>query len=143
MLALCLRRLQDVCDAEDAAQETFVRALGHEAVFAAPVPWLLRVATNICIDHFRRRQTRELLLSALRIGFASHTGDWPEFDDMDRLLSFLTAAERKVITATILEDHSHIEAGELLGISASTSRVLQSRALRKLRDQELADGAVV
>jgi RNA polymerase sigma-70 factor, ECF subfamily len=47
-------------DAEDLAQETFVRAYSSINSFqgrATLNTWLLRIATNLCIDYSRRRRT--------------------------------------------------------------------------------------
>ncbi len=56
---LCLRFLSPA-DAEDAAQEAFVKAFTHRTQLdpERPVlPWLLTVARNLAIDRVRRRQT--------------------------------------------------------------------------------------
>lgn len=48
-------------DAEDLAQDTFVRAFGSIHSFesrAALNTWLFRIATNLCIDYRRRRSRR-------------------------------------------------------------------------------------
>jgi len=133
VLGFCIKRLRDRCDAEDAAQETFARALRHVGVFAAPAPWLLRAASHVCTDQVRRQQTQQLLVAALhaRLGPQRQAEWYP--GDIDELLALLTLSERTVITSTMLEDRSHSDTAALLGIKASTSRVLQSRALKKLR----------
>jgi RNA polymerase sigma-70 factor (ECF subfamily) len=54
---LCLRLLRDVTAAEDATQETFVRAWTALDTHRVGLfrPWLLRVATNHCYDVLRAR----------------------------------------------------------------------------------------
>lgn len=55
-------------DAEDLTQETFVRAFGAIGAFegrASLRTWLLRIATNKCIDH--RRRSRKPTLSAAHL----------------------------------------------------------------------------
>ena len=55
---LCLRVLQDPEEAQDAAQETFVRAWSAIATYDAEqpfTPWLLRIARNLCLDLLRLR----------------------------------------------------------------------------------------
>jgi RNA polymerase sigma-70 factor (ECF subfamily) len=43
-------------DAQDAAQEVFLRLLKHlDRIDGDPKPWLYRVTVNICNDHYRRR----------------------------------------------------------------------------------------
>jgi len=56
---LCYRMLGDVTQAEDAAQETFLRVYTklntykHERKFSS---WLLSIASHYCIDQLRRRR---------------------------------------------------------------------------------------
>lgn len=66
---LALWKLGNRSDAEDVTQETFVRAWGGMAAYDPSRSfdaWVLRIATNLCIDQIRRRQRRtEMSLDAL------------------------------------------------------------------------------
>ena len=58
LLRFCLRRLNDLHEAEDAAQEAFARAWKALPQFAGErrfYPWLTVIAGNICTDMLRRR----------------------------------------------------------------------------------------
>lgn len=137
VFAVCRRYLNDEGDAEDVTQETFVRALDHPEVFNKPRAWLICVATRLCIDDLRRRRRGQTALSSL-LAQTAHAA--PQFaadgelaGSVDHVLAMLTLAERRVLTCTLLEDLSHAETGRRLGIAQSTSRVLLSRALKRLR----------
>jgi len=59
--AVALHCMRDATEARDMAQEVFIRVYqrmatlqGHETF----LPWLLRVARNVCIDQLRRRKVR-------------------------------------------------------------------------------------
>jgi len=67
----CYRMLASFEEAEDAVQETFLRAWRSQETFGAAAPtgasdeggpnfraWLYRIATNVCLDQLRRRKRR-------------------------------------------------------------------------------------
>ncbi len=76
---LCLRMLGAQQAAEDAAQETFLSAYRNVAGMRGPSvrAWLLRIASNACIDELRRRRRHPQL---------SLDAPTPGSDDHDRAL---------------------------------------------------------
>jgi len=53
LLRLCFVYLKDAALAEDAVQETFIKAYKHLEGFrgdASPKTWLVRIAVNVCKD---------------------------------------------------------------------------------------------
>src|SRR6516225_4248059 len=64
LLVHCYRMLGSLPDAEDAVQETLLRAWWYRDTVreGAPLrPWLYRVATNACLDAIARDQRRAVL----------------------------------------------------------------------------------
>jgi RNA polymerase sigma-70 factor (ECF subfamily) len=65
---LCARMLGDPVEAEDAAQETFLRAyrgLNRYDRSRSFATWLLSIASHHCIDQVRRRRVAPLSIEAL------------------------------------------------------------------------------
>lgn len=56
----CLKLLRDDAEAQDAAQEVFVRALTHldGLRYGSPLPWLHEIATRHCLNRLRDRSRR-------------------------------------------------------------------------------------
>ncbi len=62
IFTLAKKLLSDIDEAEDATQETFIRAYNRLETFggrSAFATWLYRIGTNICHDHLRRRLRRQ------------------------------------------------------------------------------------
>lgn len=154
--ALCLRHLPTDTDADDALQETFLRAfrLLHELSDPDGLrPWLYAIARNVCAERRRsaaRRNKHEHAAAEERIvmsGLAStnhsphppptaqHRASVPDAVEKSEALSRLSAAldelpddERLAIHLYYLEPDPVAAAGTSLGISRSGFYKLLSRA---------------
>jgi RNA polymerase sigma-70 factor (ECF subfamily) len=66
--ARCRQILGDAAAAEDVTQETFLRVHRHIRALPGPdgvLPWLYRIATNLCLNALRDGRARPLLLGQL------------------------------------------------------------------------------
>jgi RNA polymerase sigma-70 factor (ECF subfamily) len=137
LFAAMLLVTHDRHEAEDIAQETFVRMWQRWDRLEAiddPVAYAFRIAMNVWRSRRRRVQT------ALRRALHSELGrdDLSLVDEADavtRAMRHLSPRERAVVILTDLLDWTSQQAGSALGIRASTVRVLRSRAHEKLRER--------
>ena len=141
LLALATRMLGDAAEAEDVAQESFMRlwrqASGWRAGGARFDTWLHRVALNLCYDRLRRR--REIVVEAVPDrpdpGPAPDAGV-EERDSSSRVavaLQALPERQREAIVLAYYLEMSNIEAASAMDISVEALESLLSRARRKLR----------
>ena len=130
-------------DAEDLTQVTFERALKAWHRFdsrrASVGTWLMAIAKNALIDHFRREPgQRTVYLDGERWEGREPSIGGPE----ERLgtepallaaLATLSDREREVLALRFGGDLGGREIAELLGLSLSNVQQILSRSLRKLR----------
>jgi len=139
-------------DAEDAAQEAFVKAWAALPRFRAGAPfrpWLLRIVANEARN--RRRSASRRTGLALRVAEDRPSGDAAPSPESAVLASersaLLLAAvstlrdeDREIIAARYFLDLSEAETAETLALARGTVKSRLSRALVRLR-AALADGS--
>lgn len=140
LLSLAQRMLGDDAEAEDVAQETFIRAWRFAPRWrpgrAGFDTWLHRVALNLCYDRLRRR--------------VPSTSDLPEQEDpgpppdrnlqardvgrrVEASLRALPSRQREAIVLCHYQELGNIDAAALMGVSVEALESLLSRARRALR----------
>ena len=125
----CGRTLRDPVEAEDLAQEVFMRFWRERARIDDPVAvtaWLYRTATNLAVDRLRSRRATPVDDDTL-LGLAPPAPGNPETESHARVLlrDFLAAIPADLLKAAILsrvDGLTHPEAAGVLGISERTLR---------------------
>ena len=149
------RILGNSSENEDAVQEVFLRAFTALQKFDLKLPfgpWVMRIATNYCIDQLRRKRNRKTQLwSELNeydqeklLKDLSHPGDW-ESSSMEgtegyarvaqALLDGLNPKYRAAFVLREVEERDYKEVAELLGTSEVAARVRVSRARVELQNK--------
>jgi RNA polymerase sigma factor (sigma-70 family) len=136
---------RSAADAEDAAQEAFVKAyyaLGRFRTQSPFRPWILRIVANEARNRVRSARRREGL--ALRVAEDRPSGGAapsPEAAALDRerdeallaAMAQLSEPDRQIITCRYLLDLSEAETADTLGLRRGTVKSRLSRALGRLR----------
>ena len=139
--SLC-RRLGSAEDAEDLAQETYLRALRAlpSYRFEAPVRvWLLSIARHVCADHVRRRVRRGAIAQRFRAAPAVSQPDHRiAVDDLVQRLD-RDQAEAFVLTQEL--GLGYAEAAEVCDRPVGTIRSRVSRARAALAEMVRAADA--
>jgi RNA polymerase sigma-70 factor (ECF subfamily) len=142
-LALSITR--DPVDAEDVAQDAFVRAFRFAASFderrGSVAAWLLGITRNVALDRVRVRRRQPEPAGVLPPDLDAdpvEVGDVVERRaDATRvatLMRALPAAQREALVAVTLFGLSTREVSERAGIPQGTVKTRVRLALRKLRD---------
>jgi RNA polymerase sigma-70 factor, ECF subfamily len=147
--------LHDAADAEDAAQECYLRALRHFDTFRGPAmkPWLFAILRNICNGEFARR-------SGLLQAIESETDEdkdavplWQEpqvsqeaemlrqwdAETIRRLVAELPDAFREALVLREISDLSYREIADVVGVPVGTVMSRLARARSMLRKAWIAE----
>lgn len=148
---LCCRMLGNAADAEEAAQETFLRAFSRlktydeERKFSS---WLLSIGSHYCIDRLRRRRFTWMDIDDLAPKLESpHHEERPEqaylqaemSDEIQGKLDQLPALYRSVLVLRYWHHASYQEMGDVLGISESAVKSRLHRARKAMAELMLQE----
>jgi len=129
--------LRDEALAEDAIQETFlkawqrIRSLRDED----PGPWLTRIAMNESISSYRRRHRFQALTERFgRLSTAKVQSSSEARLDLAQALDQLTVEQRAAVALHYYRDLSVEDAASALRIPVDTLKSRLKTALRRLRD---------
>jgi RNA polymerase sigma-70 factor (ECF subfamily) len=143
---ICLRMLRDPSEAEDAAQDTFVRVFLKINTFrgeSAFSSWLYRLTTNVILMRFRQNKRYwaplgERIRGNLDPGCEIdapdlHTGDPVGRLDLQAAIDLLPDGCKAAFILHAVHGYEHKEIGALLGCSVGNSKSQLHRARKRLR----------
>ncbi len=139
------RYLSNHDDADDAAQEAFIRALNNLNKFKAESgvkTWLYRITVNVCLNLQRKKKVRSIFKvfddnDSRDIPLEKHLPDRDiqikEFEDkfLD-ILSSLPKKQRETFALRYFDEMSYEEISNLLGTSVGGLKANYHQAVKKL-----------
>ncbi len=152
LFAFIYRYLGNESEARDAVQETFVRVYFKAGTFRPHCKvktWIYSIALNQCRDLARKRGRMPVMIRLDQpVGESGATREVADFraipnaeaSDADRFAQLREAIDRlpersrAALVLCALEQRSHKEAAEILGIAPKTVENLVHRAKAKLRE---------
>ena len=147
MLGLARRILGNAGDAEDVAQEAFIRVWTHAPRWqplAQFRTWLTRVVVNLCLDRKRRALWVDLDAVGEVVDPAPRADEKAESDERGRMLTAaidkLPARQRSAIMLTYAEGMSNAQVAEILDTTVSAVEkllVLAKQNLRRALESEI------
>lgn len=143
---LCYRMLGEPEAAEDAAQETFLRACQNLLRYDRARPfatWLLSIAAHYCIDRLRRRRFTFIAIEddeSEEVSFPDPTAIDPEVETERRqeqeqlhaVLRRLDATDRAAVILRYWYDFSEVEIAESLRLTIPAVKSRLHRARRQM-----------
>ena len=156
---LTLRMVGNDADAQDLAQEAFVRAwrgLGSFQFTSQFSTWLYRLTSNICIDFLRAQKRRKVVSLTMLRDDEDSQWDLPDDDPLpeqqmiaaeerealSRAFASLDPEFRQILTLRIVNGCSYQQISQILGIAEGTVKSRISRAREQLRKKMAANGNI-
>lgn len=146
MLSVCMRYISDRDTAQEVLQEGFIKvfeklgAFDHKGSFEG---WIRRIIANTAIDAIRKSKKDPYLTdndNDFKLGTSDPVVEREEveFGELKaeialEAIQLLSPAYRTVFNLYVLEDYSHKEIGEMLGISEGTSKSNLAKAKMNLQ----------
>lgn len=142
---LCYRMTGNAQDAEDAAQETFLRAYQNLRRYDQARPfstWLLSIAAHYCIDQARKRRHPVIAIEELPVpdlpepapGLEATLSRKEEQQRIHRLLDTLDPVDRAAVIMYYWYDFSYDEICQALSLSLSAVKSRLHRARRAMAE---------
>lgn len=146
LLGVCMRYISDHDQAQEVVQECFIKIFDKLVDFdfkGSFEGWMRRIIVNAAIDkiRFNKRQAistdNDFLLGANQYeeddAFANEVLIKLKAEEAMKAVQSLSPAYRTVFNLYVIENYSHSEIAEILGISEGTSKSNLAKAKQNLR----------
>ncbi|WP_240491748.1 RNA polymerase sigma factor [Flavivirga aquatica] len=140
MLNVSIRIVKIKEDAEDVVQESFIEAFKNlnkfrfESTFGS---WLKRIVINRSINHLKLKKIPLTIIDEFNYNIPETVevkNETLEVNKIKKAIKKLPQGYQTIISLYLIEGYDHVEIGEVLGISVSTSKSQYHRAKKKLAE---------
>lgn len=141
MYNTCLRIVNNVADAEDLVQESFIDAFrnierfNYHSTFGA---WMKRIVINKSINHLRNKKLKLVDIGQTNVTDLQNEKEIDEesiqfqVEEIKKAVAKLPDGYRAVFTLNAFEGYDYNEIAEILNITATTARTQYHRAKKQL-----------
>ena len=146
MLSVCIRYIPDRDSAQEVLQEGFIKVFDKIGAFdhkGSLEGWIRRIVVNTAIDHIRKSKKDPFRTDQdddFKLGASDPMVEMEELQLLElkaelamEAIQQLSPAYRTVFSLYVLEDYSHKEIAEKLGISEGTSKSNLAKAKMTLQ----------
>jgi RNA polymerase sigma-70 factor (ECF subfamily) len=148
VLTLCVRMLENLAEAEDLTQETFLKVFRRIQTFSgesAFSTWLHRITVNVVLMHIRKKtvaqrpleeRTEETRAHRLELGGADpYLNGTIERLTLHRAIDQLPRGFKAEFVLYDIEGYEHREIADMRGCSTGNSKSQLHKSRRRLREQ--------
>lgn len=155
MMAVCIRYARDTDEAQDLFQDGFIKVFRKIGMYDGKGPlgaWIRRTIANNALDYLRKHKREMQQVSSYKEAYLHEQDDvihpfneevkMPDRDRLMELIGQMPHGYRTVFSMYAVEEYSHKEIAEALGITESTSKTQYRKAkgyLRNLINNELKE----
>lgn len=147
MMGVCYRYSKNRDDAYDMFQDGFIKVFEKLHMYNGKGPlgaWIRRTIVNNILDELRRQKRLMNYEESYRVDFNTHNDGWDDNFEMDEddpvnhnrileMVQSLPPGYRTVFNLYAIEDYSHREIADMLGITESTSKTQYRKAKGHLK----------
>lgn len=140
VLGRCRTLLRNEADAQEAAQEVFLRVHRYQDAFrgeSSPSTWLFKVTTTTCLNRLRTRRRRpEDMMEEPPLGAVEDTvlTGTDLRDLVERVLELADETTRACVVYHVVDGMTHDEVGELVGLGGAAVRKRIATFRKRLQD---------
>jgi RNA polymerase sigma factor (sigma-70 family) len=135
MLGICYRYTRSIRDAEDVLQEGFVKVFHHLGQYKQEGElgaWIRRIMVNTALNYLKRNRKYQEEMYFTEEYMHPVTTEDPEVrlhaKELADLVRQLPQGYQVIFNLHAIEGYTHVEIGQMLGISDGTSRSQYARA---------------